>query len=39
MRERVRPETADEYGIKDLGNWGKFGVGPRVPNPPTRKIA
>jgi len=37
MRERVRPETTDEYGIKDLGNWGKFGVGPESPEPADAK--
>ncbi len=27
MRERVRPdEAAKDYGISDLGNWGKFGA-------------
>ena len=26
MRERVKPdEAASDYGISDLGNWGKFG--------------
>ena len=33
MRERVRPETTDEYGVKDLGNWGKFGPGPLSQQP------
>jgi len=37
MRERVRPETTDEYGVKDLGNWGKFGVGPESPEPADAK--
>lgn len=26
MRDRVTPDTAGEYGISDLGNWGKFGA-------------
>ena len=37
MRERVRPETTDEYGIGDLGNWGKFGVGPENAEPAAAK--
>ena len=37
MRERVRPETTDEYGIGDLGNWGKFGIGPENAEPADAK--
>jgi FtsP/CotA-like multicopper oxidase with cupredoxin domain len=37
MRERVRPETKDEYGVNDLGNWGKFGAGPTGAEPADAK--
>ena len=37
MRERVRPETKDEFGVNDLGNWGKFGPGPMSDEPADAK--
>lgn len=37
MRERVRPEVTDEYGVNDLGNWGKFGPGPDNAEPTDAK--